>query len=97
MDKLDYLKSELMSIMTDYLDRIDQAAEEKIKGIREEITANKLITYKTKEAASLLGVNTQLLCNMAKNKIIPAVKIGQGWIFRQEVIKEFIIKGEKGG
>lgn len=97
MDKLDYLKSELMSIMTDYFDRIDKAAEEKIKAISDDVSANKLITYKTKEAASLLGVNTQLLCSMAKNKIIPAVKIGQGWIFREEVLKEFIIRGERGG
>lgn len=83
--------------MMDYIDRIDQAAEEKIKAIRDDVSDNKLVTYKTKEAASLLGVNTQLLCSMAKNKIIPAVKIGQGYIFREEVIKEFIIKGEKGG
>lgn len=43
-----------------------------------------------KELAPILGISTLLLSRMAKSKKVPAIKIGNRWLFCKDKVEKFI-------
>lgn len=43
-----------------------------------------------KELAPILGITPFLLARMAKNKKVPAIKIGNRWLFCKDKVEKFI-------
>lgn len=51
------------------------------------------VTLTPQEVAVLLNKNVQIIRKYAREKTLPAVKIGKGWVFTKDEVRKFIEGG----
>ena len=94
MDEFNKLKNELFLNIADGLAKIERYLEEREKALKDDEVSNCIKTFTTSEAAEILHVSRQTLSLLAKTGKIRATKLGQGWIFRETELKNFLEREE---
>lgn len=95
MEEFNRLKNELFMNIADGLAKIERYLEDREKSLKAEEVSNCIKTYTTSEAAELLHVSRQTLSLLAKTGKIRANKLGQGWIFREAELTDFLKREEE--
>lgn len=81
--------------ISDYLQKEEKKIEAERRSLEAERRAQRMRTYKTKEAAEILNISPSQLRTMAREGKIAAADIGKGYAFREQVLIDYQLTQEQ--